>query len=74
MAFDYRSFQTCLVAEDNGDVLLLDLRANPVSMERFDVSKKRLRTLHINPIQPDEFCVAGLDKYVFKSFIILSHI
>jgi hypothetical protein len=32
-------------------------------MTRFDVSNKRLRTLHINPIQADEFCIAGTDKY-----------
>lgn len=25
-AFDYRSAQTCVVAQDNGDVLLMDLR------------------------------------------------
>ncbi|CAF3949407.1 unnamed protein product, partial [Rotaria sordida] len=36
----------------------------PVSIERFDVSKKRIRTLHINPIQTDEFCISGLDKCV----------
>ena len=32
-------------------------------IKRFDVSKKRLRTVHINPAQTDEFCLAGLDKY-----------
>jgi hypothetical protein len=36
---------------------------SPVLIERFDVSKKRLRTLHINPLQPDEFCISGTDKY-----------
>ncbi|CAF1157916.1 unnamed protein product [Rotaria sp. Silwood1] len=61
-AFDYRSLQTCVIAEDNGDVLLADIRANPVSIERFDVSKKRIRTLHINPMQTDEFCISGSDN------------
>ncbi len=47
-------------------------------LERFDVSKKRLRTLHINPLQTDEFCISGTDTYdlnfrnsfffLFKSF------
>ncbi|CAF1302454.1 unnamed protein product [Rotaria sordida] len=63
-AFDYRSLQTCLISENNGDVLLADIRASPVSIERFDVSKKRIRTLHINPIQTDEFCISGLDNCV----------
>jgi hypothetical protein len=43
-------------------------------MERFDVSKKRLRTLHINPLQTDEFCIAGTDKYVIECLTILSYI
>lgn len=38
--------------------------SSPVVVERYDVSKKRLRTLHINPLQTDEFCLAGTDKYV----------
>jgi len=44
---------------------------SPVLIERFDVSKKRLRTLHINPIQPDEFCISGNDKYDFIFSITL---
>jgi hypothetical protein len=36
---------------------------SPETMTRFDVSNKRLRSLHINPIQTDEFCISGLDKY-----------
>lgn len=39
------------------------LSFSPASVERFDVSKKRIRTLHINPTQTDEFCVSGLDEY-----------
>ncbi|CAF3320699.1 unnamed protein product [Rotaria socialis] len=63
-AFDYRSLQTCLISTDNGDVLLVDIRVNPVTVERFDVSKKRIRTLHINPIKVDEFCLSGSDDCV----------
>jgi len=63
-AFDYRSFQTYLVSENNGDVLLIDLRTDPVTIERFDVTKKRIRTLHINPNQRDEFCISGTDNCV----------
>ncbi|UJR09371.1 hypothetical protein I4U23_013615 [Adineta vaga] len=64
-AFDYRSPQTCLISEDNGDVLLLDFRANSASsVERYDVTKKRIRTLHINPNQTDEFCIAGTDTCI----------
>lgn len=40
------------------------IRFSPITVDRFDVSKKRLRTLHINPLQTDEFCLAGIDKYV----------
>ncbi|CAF1556779.1 unnamed protein product, partial [Adineta steineri] len=33
-------------------------------MESFDVSKKRIRTLDINPMQREEFCIAGTDNCV----------
>ncbi|CAF0985203.1 unnamed protein product [Adineta ricciae] len=63
-AFDYHSPQICLVSEDNGDVLVVDLRVVPASVERFDVTKKRIRSLHINPKKKDEFCVSGTDNCV----------
>ncbi|CAF3757890.1 unnamed protein product [Adineta steineri] len=63
-AFDYYSLQTFLLSRANGDVLLVDTRANPVSMESFDVTKKRIRTLDINPMQREEFCIAGTDNCV----------
>jgi len=74
-AFDYRSPDTCLISDDKGDVLLIDLRVKLDTIERFDASSKRIRGLQINPKHTDEFCISGLDQYVvipscvFFSFI-----
>lgn len=51
------------MAEDNGDVLRLDMRSQ-ISFDRYDLSKKRIRTVHINPIRPEEFCISGTEDCV----------
>jgi len=63
-AFDYRSPDTCLISDDKGDVLLIDLRVKLDTIERFDASSKRIRGLQINPKHTDEFCISGLDHCV----------
>ena len=49
--------------------------SSPALVDRFDVTKKRLRTLHINPVQPEEFCLAGTDKYrdIAYAALFLTH-
>ena len=43
--------------------LRLDMRSQ-ISFDRYDLSKKRIRTLHINPKHPEEFCISGTDNSV----------
>ncbi|KAJ3273018.1 hypothetical protein HDV01_004924 [Terramyces sp. JEL0728] len=47
---------------DLGQVGMADPRDKAVNL--FDVSVKKLNTIHFNPIKTDYFCVSGLDNYV----------
>ncbi|CAF1480409.1 unnamed protein product, partial [Didymodactylos carnosus] len=62
--FDYVSDNTFLATMENGDAIMMDFRSSPIVVHRYDLSKTRLRTIHVNPCQPNEFCVAGRESAV----------
>ncbi|CAF1280781.1 unnamed protein product, partial [Didymodactylos carnosus] len=63
--FDYTLDNTYLAILRHGDAILIDRRANPVVVNRYNLSKYHLRTIHVNPTQPNEFCVAGgMEKFI----------
>jgi WD40 repeat protein len=61
--FDIINNDLWFVTHD-GRLGFTDSRATQTEGKQFNVSEKKLNTIHINPIKTQNICIAGLDGFV----------